>query len=73
MRRTRELRIEESFGKFKNKERLMRTKTAIISIAELKADAQYAAVTDVALTDDGRRALERADASPSVAGEAAIQ
>ena len=42
-------------------------------IAELKADAQYAAVTDVALTDDGRRALERADASPSVAGETAVQ
>jgi hypothetical protein len=38
MRGTRELRIEDSFGKFKNKERLMRTKTAILSIAELKAE-----------------------------------
>lgn len=32
-------------------------------LAELKADAQYAAVTDVELTDDGRRALDRADAA----------
>jgi len=31
-------------------------------IAELKADALYAALTDVELTDEGRRALERADA-----------
>ena len=34
-------------------------------IAELRSDAQYAAVADVVLTDDGRRALERAAASPS--------
>jgi hypothetical protein len=33
-----ELRIEESFVKFKNKESMMRTKTAILSIAELKAE-----------------------------------
>ena len=32
-----ELRIEESFVKFKNKESMMQTKTAILSIAELKA------------------------------------
>ena len=46
--------------------------TCATPIAELKADAQYAAVTDVALTDAGRRALERADASQSMAGEAAM-
>lgn len=34
--------------------------TCATPIAELKADAQYAAVTEIALTDDGRRALERA-------------
>jgi hypothetical protein len=34
----RELRIEESFVKFKNKESMMQTKTAILSIAELKAE-----------------------------------
>jgi hypothetical protein len=32
------LRIEESFVKFKNKQGKMRTKTAILSIANLKAD-----------------------------------
>jgi hypothetical protein len=32
------LRIEESFVKFKNKVSMMRTKTAILSIAELKAE-----------------------------------
>jgi hypothetical protein len=35
---TRELRIEESFVKFENKEHVMGTKTAILSIAELKAE-----------------------------------
>jgi hypothetical protein len=34
-------------------------------IAELRGDAQYAVVTDVVLTDEGRQALARADASPS--------
>ena len=38
MLRTRELRIEESFGKFKNKEYRMRTKTAVLSIAALTAE-----------------------------------
>jgi hypothetical protein len=33
-----ELRIEETFVKFKNKERLMETKTAILSIADLKSE-----------------------------------
>ena len=33
-----ELRIQDSFGKFRNKESAMRTKTAILSIAELKAE-----------------------------------
>jgi hypothetical protein len=32
------LRIEESFVKFKNKQGKMRTKTAILSIAKLKAE-----------------------------------
>lgn len=36
--------------------------TCATPIAELRADAQYAAIGDVVLTDDGRRALERADA-----------
>jgi hypothetical protein len=31
-------------------------------LAELKIDAQYAALTGVEITDEGRRALERADA-----------
>ena len=44
--------------------------TCATPIAELRADAQYAAVTDVALTDDGRRALERVNASPTGAGDA---
>ena len=44
--------------------------TCATPIAELRADAQYAAVTDVALTDDGRRALERVNASPAGAGDA---
>ncbi len=35
--------------------------TCATPIAELKADAQYASIGDVALTEDGRRALERAD------------
>lgn len=39
--------------------------TCSTPLAELKYDAQYAAVTNVALTDDGRRALERAAASPN--------
>jgi hypothetical protein len=30
-------------------------------IAELRSDAQYSAIADVVLTDDGRRALARAD------------
>ena len=37
--------------------------TCATPMAELKADAQYAAVTDVVLTDEGRRALARASAS----------
>jgi hypothetical protein len=32
-------------------------------IAEIRADAQYAAITGVELTAEGRRALERADAA----------
>jgi hypothetical protein len=40
-------------------------------IAELRGDAQYAAVADVVLTDDGRRALERADAAPPQGSSAA--
>ena len=39
--------------------------TCATPIAELKVSAQYAAVTDVVLTEDGRRALERADAPQS--------
>ena len=35
--------------------------TCATPIAELKVDAQYSAITDVQLTDDGRRALDRAD------------
>jgi hypothetical protein len=46
--------------------------TCATPIAELTADAQYAAVTDVELTDEGRRGLERVDATPSAAGDAAI-
>jgi hypothetical protein len=30
-------------------------------MAELRADAQYSAITDLEITDDGRRALDRAD------------
>ena len=30
-------------------------------MAELRADAQYSAITDVEITDDGRRALDRAN------------
>jgi hypothetical protein len=37
--------------------------TCATPIAELKANAQYAAVTDVELTREGRSALERADAA----------
>ena len=47
--------------------------TCATPIAELKADAQYATVTDVTLTDAGRRALDRAATSPATAGEAAIE
>ena len=35
-------------------------------IAELREDAQYAAVADVVLTDEGRQALARAAAAPPV-------
>ena len=35
--------------------------TCATPIAELKVDAMYAAITDVDLTDDGRRALDRAN------------
>ena len=35
--------------------------TCATPIAELKADAQYAVLTDVELTPDGRRALDRAN------------
>lgn len=41
--------------------------TCATPIAELKADAQYAALTDAQLTEEGRRALERADAPSSAA------
>ena len=41
--------------------------TCATPIAELRADAQYAAVTDVALTAEGRQALARADASSAAA------
>jgi hypothetical protein len=41
--------------------------TCATPIAELKADAQYAAVTDVELTEQGRSALERAAAQPPAA------
>lgn len=37
--------------------------TCATPIAELKSGAQYAAVTDIALTEDGRGALERAESS----------
>jgi hypothetical protein len=30
-------------------------------MAELRADAQYSAITDVTLTNEGRRALDRAE------------
>ena len=33
-------------------------------VAELRADAQYSAITDVEITDDGRRALDRANEAP---------
>ena len=39
--------------------------TCATPIAELRADAQYGAITDVELTAEGRRALERADAAQS--------
>jgi len=41
--------------------------TCATPMAELRADAQYAAITDVELTADGRRALEAADATESSA------
>ena len=41
--------------------------TCATPIAELRADAQYAAVTDVELTPDGRRALDRASEAQAVA------
>ena len=47
--------------------------TCATPIAELKADAQYAAVADVVLTEEGRRALERADASRSVPSDGRYQ
>ena len=37
--------------------------TCATPIAEIKANAQYAAVTNVVLTPEGRRVLERADAA----------
>lgn len=37
--------------------------TCSTPIAELKSDAQYAAIGDVTLTDAGQRAVERADAA----------
>ncbi len=37
--------------------------TCATPIAELKSDAQYAVIGDVVLTDEGRSALERADAA----------
>ena len=37
--------------------------TCATPIAELKADAQYAAITSVELTPEGRRVLERTDAA----------
>jgi len=42
-------------------------------IAELRSDAQYAAVADVVLTDEGRRALERAEASQSAPSDRGYQ
>ncbi|HUQ81839.1 MAG TPA: hypothetical protein VM076_11895 [Gemmatimonadaceae bacterium] len=38
--------------------------TCSTPIAELKADAQYAAVTDIELTDEGRRVRANASAAP---------
>ena len=43
--------------------------TCAAPIAELRADAQYAAVTDVELTADGRRALDRANEAQSAPPE----
>ena len=43
--------------------------TCATPIAELRADAQYAAVTDVELTADGRRALDRANEAQSAPPE----
>jgi hypothetical protein len=40
-------------------------------IAELKRDAMYAEITDVVLTAEGRRVLERATASPPPTASAA--
>jgi len=40
-------------------------------IAELKRDAMYAEITDVVLTEEGRRVLERATASPPPTASAA--
>jgi hypothetical protein len=47
--------------------------TCATPIAELRADAQYAAVADVVLTEEGRRALERADAPPPAPSERGYQ
>ena len=41
--------------------------TCSTPMAELKYQAQYAAISDVMVTDDGRRALERADAAARAA------
>ena len=43
--------------------------TCATPIAELRADAQYAAITDVELTADGRRALDRANEAQSAPPE----
>ncbi len=44
--------------------------TCATPIAELRSDAQYAAITDVELTADGRRMIERADASAAAEARA---
>jgi hypothetical protein len=44
--------------------------TCTTPIAELRASAQYASIGDVVLTEEGRRALERADATEAAARRA---
>jgi len=44
--------------------------TCATPIAELRSGAQYAALTNVELTEDGRRALEQADASAAAEARA---